>query len=87
VPGGTVGSACPDRPVIATVVVKDASGKQVAKATSGSDGRFKIPLPPGTYVVVGERAAGLHRITGPIDATVRAGRFTTITVTFDTGIR
>jgi hypothetical protein len=80
-------SPCPDRPVIATIVVRDAAGKQLATARSASDGRFTIRLGPGSYVLTGELSAGLNRATTPIQVTVRAGQFTSVTITFDTGIR
>jgi len=38
-------------------------------------------------VVRGERAGGLGRLAPPVDVTVRAGQFTSVTLTFDTGIR
>jgi len=80
-------SPCPDRPVTATVIVTDASGKQVARVGTAADGRFIVRLVPGSYVVRGERAAGLGRVTAPMQVTVRAGQFTSVTLTFDTGIR
>jgi len=80
-------SPCPDRPVTATVIVTDASGKQVTRVATAGDGRFTIRLAPGSYVVRGERAGGLGRLAPPVDVTVRAGQFTSVTLTFDTGIR
>jgi hypothetical protein len=80
-------SPCPDRPVAATVVVKDTFGKEVATARSGTDGKFEIRLAPGTYVLSGERSEGLDRVSKPTTVTVRSGRFTDVVIEFDTGIR
>ena len=80
-------SPCPDRPVAATIVVRDASGKEVASVRSGSNGTFEIRLAPGTYVLNGIRSVGLHRVAKPTTVTVLQGRFTAVTITFDTGIR
>jgi Carboxypeptidase regulatory-like domain len=82
-----IDSPCPDRPVRATITVKDASGAKVATVSSGADGRFEVGLPAGTYVLIGQAATGLHRVTGPVHVTVRPGRFTSVTIEFDTGIR
>jgi hypothetical protein len=73
--------------VVATIVVKDSSGKQVATVRTGSDGRFEIRLAPGTYVLEGTTSAGLHRVAKPTTVTVPSGGFATVTITFDTGIR
>lgn len=42
------------------VHAKDSSGKEVASAVSGPDGRFELTLPPGTYVI-GEDTCGVSQ--------------------------
>jgi len=60
----------------------------VAKATSDSSGYFRIPLPPGQYVVRPENLTGaVVPIAQPLTVTVVAGRFTFVTISFDSGIR
>jgi hypothetical protein len=56
---------------------------------SGIDGRFRVDLPPGTYVVQALRRehSPLPRPPARFDVQVRAGRFSHVTVTYDTGIR
>jgi len=80
-------SPCPDRPLVATIVVTDPSGKQVKQARSGADGRFEITLEPGTYRVEGDSSTSMQRSTPPITVTVHRWQFTTVTIQFDTGIR
>jgi hypothetical protein len=80
-------SPCPDRPVTGTIVVKREDGTVVKRVTSSADGRFFVALAPGTYVLVGERAAGLHHLTKPFRVTLRSGQVVSLTIVFDTGIR
>jgi hypothetical protein len=56
---------------------------------SGIDGRFRIDLTAGTYVVQGRRHdhSPYPRPPAPFKVRVRAGRFSHITITYDTGIR
>src|SRR5207237_5027505 len=48
-----INSPCPPHPLAATVVVRDAAGAELARFTSGADGRFKVNLRPGTYGLTG----------------------------------
>jgi hypothetical protein len=59
------------------------------RARSGRDGRFRIRLSPGSYVVQALPEAGSAFPRPPAAFTVKvlAGRFTHITITYDTGIR
>lgn len=87
-PVESLSSPCPDRPVAgATVMVKDTDGKKVASVRSGSDGTFEIRLGPGTYVLTGQRSAGLDKVSKPVTVTVVSGRIASVVVQFDTGIR
>jgi hypothetical protein len=56
---------------------------------SGADGRLQIRLAPVTYVVQALRQNGSFypRPPAPFQVRVDAGRFTHITITYDTGIR
>jgi len=83
-----INSPCPPHPLAATVVVRDAAGHEVARTHSGADGHFKLDVAPGTYTVVG-LTVGSSMLPRPIPttATVIAGRYTTVTVEYDSGIR
>ncbi len=78
-------SPCPDQPIAAGIVVVDVGGKSIATAHSGKDGRFRIELSPGTYVVT---AKGTGIQTGkPQTVTVPGGGFAHVDLMVDSGIR
>jgi hypothetical protein len=81
------GNPCPARPISATVVVKEGTGREVARFTSGNDGSYRVPMAPGTYTL--SQPAGTQRLPElkPVPVTVVAGRYTALDLTFDTGIR
>ena len=81
---------CTPRPLAATLRVHPA-GKRAPVETvhSESNGRFSLRLAPGLYVVrpQSRRGSAFPRPASPRRVRVRAGRFTYITITYDTGIR
>jgi hypothetical protein len=82
-------SPCPDRPFQAHLTVTDTgSGALVATAETDPAGHFRIPLPPGQYLIQGANPNGapLPR-AAPTTTTVASGRYTTLTIRFDSGIR
>jgi hypothetical protein len=81
--------ACADRPVAgAVLVVTDAGGTEVGRATSDANGEFAIPLPPGSYLLTPQPVVGLMGTARPIQFTVTAGGSpANLDVTYDTGIR
>jgi len=83
-----INSPCPPHPLAATVVVRDAAGREVARTQSGADGHFKVDVAPGTYTVVGLNI-GSSMLPRPIPTTVTvtSGSYTTVNVEYDSGIR
>jgi hypothetical protein len=81
-------SPCPPHPLAATVVVRDGAGAEVTRFHSGSDGRFKVDLRPGTYNLLG-LMIGSSFLPRPIptSVTVSAGTYTSVNVEYDSGIR
>jgi hypothetical protein len=80
--------ACAPRPVAsATIVIRDASGAEVAKATTGADGMFIVEVPPGNYQVEPQPVEGLMGGAQPHAVTVSAGTMTPVELEYDTGIR
>ena len=79
--------ACAPRPVAgATILIRDATGADVATIVTDAAGRFQVALPPGVYTVVGQPVEGLMGNPGPLD--VDAGqREVTVELSYDTGIR
>jgi hypothetical protein len=82
------GSPCPDAPYVASVRVLH-DGAEVATGRSAQDGTFRIPVPPGRYVVEGVPLddAGLVAATAQQDVVVTADGYTRVDLSFDSGIR
>lgn len=82
---GTSGTA----PYKTTLVVWSAdTDREVTRLETGSDGRFRVVLPPGTYRVGPPRRTGRFLPSGSEETvTVAAGKFVQITISFDSGMR
>jgi hypothetical protein len=81
---------CTPRPLIATVRVWPSGERARAESVrSGSYGHFSVALSPGEYTLEGapQAASPFPRPPRPLQVQVSRGRFTTITLTYDTGIR
>jgi Carboxypeptidase regulatory-like domain len=79
--------ACAPRPVAgATILIRDATGADVATIVTDEEGRFHVALPPGTYTVVSQPVEGLMGNPGAVDVEVSDGD-ATIDLSYDTGIR
>ena len=81
---------CAPRTIRARLRIRRAgSAGPAVSVTSGLDGRFRISLHAGTYVVVALARAGSPFPRPPAASRVKvdAGRFTLVTITYDTGIR
>jgi len=70
----------------ATVTVLDQTGHTVTEFHSGADGRFRISLEPGTYVLRPESPGSLPRAPKQT-VTVLENEFTQVRITYDSGIR
>ena len=84
-------SACAPRPVAgAVVVVADAQGHEVARATSDPSGAYTVAVGlAGTFTVSGLPVAGLLGLPGPVTVTLGSavGVVATANLEYDTGIR
>ncbi|MFN2477730.1 MAG: hypothetical protein ABR615_00940 [Pseudonocardiaceae bacterium] len=82
---------CRERPIPAHLVVtRPNSIEAVARSDSGPDGRFRIPLPPGIYLLEPTNVTGTPLpIARPptVKVEVHNRDFVDITVRFDSGIR
>jgi hypothetical protein len=80
--------ACAPRLVSgAVLVVRDGSGAEVARATTGADGTFFVPLPAGSYQVTPQPVEGLMGTAPEQSVDVAAGARSDIVLVYDTGIR
>jgi hypothetical protein len=82
-----LGSPCPDQPFPGTVRATALDGSVVAEVESDGEGRFRMPLDPGSYVLAVVIAGGGPPTATPQPVRVDEGRFTSVTLRVDTGIR
>jgi Prealbumin-like fold domain len=80
---------CAPRPVAgAELVITDASGQDLTRATTGADGRWTASIPAGTYTITPQPVHGLLGTAKAVEVSVAAGSVpTAIEIDFDTGIR
>jgi hypothetical protein len=82
------GQECPDQPYQATIVVRDSSGGLVVRFETDADGRFRLPLAPGEYLLQPEPPEGMpFPFADEMPVSVQPGAFTRIMVLYDSGIR
>jgi hypothetical protein len=81
-----VGQECPDQPYQATLAVNNSNGREIVKVLTDEAGRFKILLDPGTYILHPESPNVMPFAAEQI-VVVGAGKFTQITIHYDSGIR
>ncbi len=81
--------ACEDRSVAgAEIVAIDATGQEVARASTDADGRFTLALPVGEYRLVPQPVEGLLGTASPTEIVVVDGAILEpLTIVYDTGIR
>lgn len=80
------GQECPDQPYEATLTITSPNGLQVAQVKSDAQGRFRVSLVPGEYILHPESPNGIP-FAGDQSFVVETGRYTQITVQYDSGIR
>jgi len=74
-------------PYVAVLVILDSNDGEVARVTSGTDGRFEVLLPPGEYTIAPTPGGDPLPSAPPQAVSVVAGAFTEIEINYDTGIR
>jgi hypothetical protein len=90
VPASPLPGQCAARTVPgAILVISDAAaGREVARVTTASDGRFWASLPAGTYRLTPQPVEGLLGVAPPVTFTVSDREHPTdLRVEYDTGIR
>jgi hypothetical protein len=83
----TIDNPCPDRTVTGIAVQVRSRAGSVQQARTNRAGRFRVAVPPGSYVVqpiVESAGVGFAK---PVEVTVTAGQFTEVALIVDTGIR
>lgn len=79
------GSPCPDLGAQGEVRARRGSGEQVAAQATGPDGRFRLALAPGSYVL--EATARGAMSCSPENVRVPESGYAGVTIRCDTGIR
>jgi hypothetical protein len=70
------------------MVISADGGREVTRASTGADGRWRAELPAGSYTLTPQPVGGLMGTAGPIQFTVTAGGSPgDLDVAYDTGIR
>ncbi len=80
------GVSCPNQPYRATLTVNNLKGEKIVQFQTDDQGRFHLSLPPGDYILHPE-STGKYPRAPEQTFTVTAGKFTQLTVTFESGIR
>lgn len=85
-PVQTLEDPCPDLPYEAWIEVRTAGGESVTRVRSGEDGRFRVGLRAGRYVLHPEDGDPFP-VASEQEVDVRKSVYSEVTVSFDTGIR
>ena len=75
-----------NQPYQATLTVNSLSGVQIMQFQTDAQGHFSVPLVPGEYILHPESPNGIP-FAGDQSFVVETGRYTRLTVNYDSGIR
>jgi hypothetical protein len=81
---------CPDKPLEADIEIQGPDDQDnKLRIRSGKDGRFRIALAPGNYKLtpMAPNPGAPPRAPGPQSVTVESGKYTQVTIKYDSGIR
>lgn len=81
-----IGQECPDQPYQAVLTVLSPEGREIVQVKTDEQGRFKIPLAPGEYILRPE-SPNVLPFANEQPFVVESGVFTQVIVTYDSGIR
>ena len=81
---------CPDKPFEASIEIQNQDNQDNhRRIRSGKDGRFRVDLTPGKYKLtpMAPNPGAPPRPPGPQSVTVESGKYTQVTIKYDSGIR
>ncbi len=82
------GVPCPDQPYQASLTVLDPDGRKIMRFETDAQGRFEVNLSPGEHILHAESLSGQSPpYAADIPFTIQPDEFTTVIVSFDSGIR
>lgn len=79
--------SCNDKPVKASIVIKDKKEDVIKNIETLDDGSFSVNLSPGNYVIYTDSGGNGLGGSKPEYVTVEDGKFVEVTIMIDTGIR
>lgn len=85
-PVATSDNPCPDRPYQASIDILDRGHNVVTSIRSDADGKFRVGLEPGLYIIAPEQGDPFP-VAKELAVNVAEGIWSSITVSYDTGIR
>ncbi len=77
---------CKDKPYAATLTIR-SNGKEVAKVTADAQGKFNRQLAPGVYTIKPSETNSTYPRAVEQTVRVQNGKFTNVSILFDSGIR
>jgi hypothetical protein len=80
------GQECPDQPYQATLTVNSTDGGKIVQVQTDENGKFRIPLAPGEYILHPE-SPSVMPFASDQSFIVEVGIYTEIIVNYDSGIR
>jgi hypothetical protein len=80
------GEECPDQPYQAVLTVTSPKGERIVQVQTEADGRFRIPLPPGEYILHPE-SPNILPFAQEQSFVVMESEFIRVDVKYDSGIR
>ena len=82
------GVECPDQPYQAVLTVLSLNGREVKHFETDEEGRFRVALPPGEYILHPETPKDMPLpFAGEQPFSVSTGEYTILKITYDSGIR
>ncbi len=83
-----IDNPCPDKTYQATLTILNSADRKVTRFTTDAEGRFRVALAPGNYILHPETPDGQPLpFAAEQPFSVVEGQFTQLSVTFDSGIR
>src|SRR5688572_3801697 len=80
------GEPCPDQPYQADLLVTSTTERVIVRSRTAEDGRFRVPLALGDYILHPESQIALP-FAAEQPCTVLPCQFTQVILTYDSGIR
>jgi hypothetical protein len=77
---------CPDKPYHASLLILHPDGREIRTIETNADGFFRLSLPPGEYLLR-PVTSGAFPLAADTHFTVKAGEYTRLSITYDSGIR